>query len=255
LIGCLLGRQDIFGMGFTYPAAMWSGALPPQVMTDMVEWAANQGGVYTVNSPHQPTPKTISGVCGFVQLGQGWAFLLHDMVDRFQILMYAMAAIGNTPGTWTAAECFGPGGSASGYAAPSQVLLPTFLRWQLLFEDPFEEVLWFGRATPRTWLAADKTSPVALRGAPTSYGKLSFSMQATGTKTIAANVTLGSGFRWPAGGLTLRLRSPSYPALKISSVKVGGVSWSVFNATAETVTIAKAPQSLAALEDIVATLA
>jgi hypothetical protein len=31
-------------MGFTYPAAMWSGALPAHVMTAMVEWASNQVG-------------------------------------------------------------------------------------------------------------------------------------------------------------------------------------------------------------------
>ena len=29
-------------MGFTYPAAMWSGALPAHVMSAMVEWASNQ---------------------------------------------------------------------------------------------------------------------------------------------------------------------------------------------------------------------
>eukprot|EP01052_Picozoa_sp_SAG31_P048860 SAG31_NODE_10424_length_1140_cov_0.892411_1_plen_318_part_10 len=119
---------DIFGMGFTYPAAMFSGALPPQVMADMVEWADVQGGMFQSNVP--APPGQMKGVCSFVELGAGWGYLLHDMVDRFQVLMYALAALGNTPGTWTAAECFAPGAFASGYAVPSQTVLPTFLRWQ-----------------------------------------------------------------------------------------------------------------------------
>ena len=168
--------------------------------------------------------------------------------------MYAMAAVGNTPGTWTAAECFTPGGSASGYAAPSQTILPTFLRWQLLFEDPFAETLWLARATPRSWLASGKTA-VALKNAPTSYGRLSFSLQATGVQTVRANVTVGAGWKWPKGGVVLRLRSPGFPTRKISSVSVGGASCSTFNATAETVTIATAPQTFSALQDIVATFA
>ena len=49
------------------------------------------------------------GVCSFIQLGQGYGYLLKDDVDRFQVLMYGMAAHGNTPGTWTAAECWSPG--------------------------------------------------------------------------------------------------------------------------------------------------
>ena len=40
----IITSQDIFGMAFTYPAAMWSGALPAHVMTAMVEWASNQVG-------------------------------------------------------------------------------------------------------------------------------------------------------------------------------------------------------------------
>lgn len=211
-----------------------------------------QGGLYAVNVPHKPGQ--MAGVCSFVELGQGWAYLFYDMVDRFQILMYAMAALGNTPGTWTAAECFAPGGSASGYAVPSQTLLPTLLRWQLLFEDPFTQTLWLARAIPRTWLANGKTA-VALAGAPTSYGRLTFSLQSIGVSTVHGNVTLGVAFQWPPGGLILRVRSPHFPTRQITAVSVGGAKCSTFNATAETVTIATAPQSLSALQDIIATFA
>ena len=57
--------------------------------------------------------------------------------------------------------------------------------------------------------------------------------------------------------MVLRLRSPAFPAKKISRVSVGGAAhaWLAFNATAETVTIAAAPRSVAALQDVVATFA
>ena len=210
-----------------------------------------QGGLYAVNVPHKAGQ--MAGICSFVQLGQGWAYLFYDMVDRFQILMYAMAALGNTPGTWTAAECFAPGGSASGYAVPSQTLLPTLLRWQLLFENPFTQTLWLARATPRSWLANGKTA-IALNAAPTSYGRLSFSLQSSGALTVHGNVTVGVNFQWPPGGLVLRFRSPHFPTRQITAVTVGGATCITFNGTAETVTIATPPKSLGALQDIVATL-
>ena len=196
------------------------------LVLSMDQWADVQGGVYQSNTP--AATGAMKAVCSFVELGAGWGYLLHDMVDRFQVLMYAMAGLGNTPGTWTAAECWTPGAFSSGYAVPSQTVLPTFLRWQLLFEDPFVKTLWIARATPRTWLATGKTA-VALKNAPTSYGRLSFVLQAIDATAIHANVTLGAAFRWPVGGLTLRLRSPRYPSTKISGVTVGGAPFTSFN--------------------------
>ena len=74
--------------------------------------------------------------------------------------------------------------------------------------------------------------------------------------TIHANLTFPAGLSaWPEGGVVLRLRSPAFPAKKISRVSVGGAAWPAFNATAETVTIAAAPRSVAALQDVVATFA
>ena len=89
-------------------------------------------------------------------------------------------------------------------------------------------------------------------GATTS---LTFSLQSTGVSTIHGNVTLGVDFKWPPGGLVLRLRSPHFPTRQITDVSVGGAKSSTFNATAETVTIATAPQTLSALQDIIATFA
>ena len=208
------------------------------------------------------------GVCSFVQLGQGFGYLLKDVVDRFQILMYAIAALGNTPGTWTAAECWTagysvpqhsslPAQSASGYAAPSQTLVPTFLKWQLLFEDPFTSYIWIARAIPRSWLSTNRTA-VTMHDGVTSRGRLSFSLKASGASTITASITMvttsGRAFAWPTagGGIKLRLRAPSFPTRKLASVTVGGQAWTAFNATEETVTF---DRSVTGLDKIVATFA
>ena len=71
---------------------------------------------------------------------------------------------------------------------------------------------------------------------PSSYGRLSFTITATTATSITANITTADNFRWPAGGLKLRLRSPAYPAMKLSSVTIGRMAWQMFNATDETVT-------------------
>ena len=170
--------------------------------------------------------------------------------------MYGMAAGGMTPGTWTAAECWTMGGGSSGYAAPSQSLLPTLLKWQLLFEDPFAETLWIARAIPRSWLALGKN--VSVSRTPSSYGRLSFSLVASDADTITASIVLPPSFKWPPGGMQLRLRSPSFPHKKLSSVTVGGKPWPAagFNATAETVTFGGgASPGASALESIVAKFA
>ena len=181
-----------------------------------------------------------------------------------------------TPGTWTAVECMGldrrapsgslrptGGGMGSGYVAPSQALMPTVVKWLLQFED-YEQTLWLGKAVPRAWLEAGSPAVVVERS-PSSYGRLSFSLHATSTTTVVANVTLppalaaagehhaaAGGFAWPPGGVKVRIRHPSK---KLSSVAVGGKSWPNFNATEETVVFATAPGDTTALQHIVATFA
>ena len=145
------------------------------------------------------------------------------------------------------------GGGSSGYATPSQTLLPTLLKWQLLFEDPFSETLWLARAIPRSWLAPGKN--VSISRSPSSYGRLGFSLAASTPGVVRASITLAPGFKWPPGGILLRLRSPEYPAKRISGVTVGGKPWVDFNATAETVRFGATTPGTGALLSIVAMFA
>ena len=175
--------------------------------------------------------------------------------------MFAEASHGYTRGTWTATEDStldrrqwngGKQGDGSGYCAPSQTLLPTLMKWMLVFEDPRSRTLWLARAVPRVWLAGGGKR-VAVSDSPTRYGRISYSIepQSNGNGTMRANITLPAAFKVPPGGLKLRLRSPA--GQKLSSATVGGKPWLTINATEETIAFASASMPATAdLQRIVA---
>ena len=160
-------------------------------------------------------------------------------------------------GTWTAAECMSldSSQSATGYATPSQTIVPIMLKYLMVFEDPLTKTLWLGKALPRVWLAGGMTAGV--KAAPTRYGRVAFAITADAADEtkLTASLTLANASRWPPGGVRLRVRAPAFATGKtIASVTVGGQSWPHFNASAETVDFATAPQDLAALGHIVVRL-
>ena len=294
-VGCTYGRTRGYsphgphGAPYVFPTLdvfggthniLWSGALPEHVAREFVEFWAKTGGAFTMEAPH--VPPQWAGLCPFTQFGHGHGLLALDLVEQFQLFAFAMLTQAQTPGTWTAVECLGldrtgpsgalrptGGGMGSGYVAPSQALMPTIVKWLCQFED-HRGVLWLGKALPREWLASG-APPVALHRSPSSYGRISFSIAATSVDSVTANVTLpativrsqahhtsiagGQGFAWPPGGIKLRLRSPAFPAKKLSAVTVGGVRWLHFNATEETVVFVSAPRDPTALQRITATWA
>ena len=116
--------------------------------------------------------------------------------------------------------------------------------------------LWLGKAIPRVWLAAGEV--VAVEGASARGGRVSLRIEAASESLYKVNVTLPSSYAkqsWPSGGIKLRIRSPAFPHKKISTVTVGGKRWGDFNATRETVEFREAVAELAAMQDIVVTLA
>lgn len=169
-------------------------------------------------------------------------------------------------GTWTATECIGSldrDSSSSGYAAPSQTVLPALLKWMLVFEDPATKILWIGKGLPREWLrpgpdaepvrdsrsaAGGAGADISVRNSPTRYGRLSFLISVRSPTKVIANITLLPGpTTWPPGGLRLRLRLPGFRrGARITASSVGTV-----NATAETVDIWTLPSDgLRSLESI-----
>ena len=120
---------------------------------------------------------------------------------------------------------------------------------------------------PRAWLNTGERAQVA--NVPLSNGaRVGLSIESIGTldagggggESFKVNVTLrsrgggGGAFAWPSGGVVVRLRSPHWPARTIAAATVAGRPWPHINATDETVVFARAPPSLADMQDIVVTL-
>ena len=131
------------------------------------------------------------------------------------------------------------------YVAAGVVVAPTYLKWMLLFEEPNTRTVWLAKALPREWLGGDAGAPVEVSGAPTRYGRVSYTLRARGggasTLAVVANVTLPATFvggTGPPGGLRLRLRAPAPFAGRMTGVSVGGEAWADFDGRAETVDFA-----------------
>ena len=116
---------------------------------------------------------------------------------------------------------------------------------------------------PRAWLNTGERAQVA--NVPLSNGaRVGLSIESTLDEgggdggSFKVNVTLrargGGAFAWPSGGVVVRLRSPQWPARTIAAATVAGRPWPHINATDETVVFARAPPSLADMQDIVVTL-
>ena len=57
---------------------------------------------------------------------------------------------------------------------------------------------------------------VRLQGAPTRGGRIGLHITGDSVGHFAVNISLPEDFTWPVGGLVLRLRTPAFPAKKIS---------------------------------------
>ena len=191
-----------------------------------------------------------------------------DMADEFLLHYLATSAHAYTRGTHTAPESSDVTDRdtpATAYTAAGEVAAPTYLKWMLCFEEPETRTLWLAKATPRGWLAAGE-APIVAANLTTRYGRVTYTLRAVAPADgaafeVHANVTLPPSFAAspPDGGVRLRLRAPAAWAGRLSSVTVGGASWSSFSAAEETVDVPAAKLTAALLRDglprIVATFA
>ena len=177
-----------------------------------------------------------SAMWAYTVHGWGYGLLLLDRVEDFLIMFYALASHAHTRGTWTAAEIseLDRNATSSGYCVPTQTLVPTYLKWLLVWEDPVSRTLWLGKAAPRNWLAVGET--IAVANATTRYGRLSFSTHRASKTELLATLAMGPAAGFPPGGVKLRLRLPRDTRLRKASA-------GVLNATEETIFFASRPES------------
>jgi len=180
---------------------------------------------------------------GFLDFGPAYARLLYDWPREFLLLYYAHRAHIYSRGHWTAVEGAKIDGTLGGpYCSPSEVSIPTFTKWMLVFENPDEPVVWLAKATPRVWLEQGKTIRVA--DAPTRFGNVGYELHSDIDQgMVSAVLRLPEGYR---AATKLRLRVPGGKALR--SVRLNGASWTDFSPQLEVVNLPPGRQGKISVE-------
>jgi hypothetical protein len=133
-----------------------------------------------------------------------------DRPDRLVLALYGQLAAGMAPNTFVAGEgtTVAPLDGLyhrSTYRPPNSAANATLLETlRLLLVHESAAGLDLAFATPRAWLEPGKR--IAVRGAPTRFGPVSYSVDA-GERSLRVRVTVPS--RTPPGRLRLRLRLPA----------------------------------------------
>jgi len=164
-----------------------------------------------------------------------------SMAEEYLLFLYAQSHHACTKGTWTFWEkvLIDRRKSICCFAAPSQVTLPSALRWGLAFEDEAKGLLALARTLPRSWFSAQDAF-LNVKDAPVSRqllgsGAVSYSLRrhASAPKMLLISVDLGGGGGTQAKPgpalktLTLRLRMPASLGGTIKAVSSGtGEDWS-----------------------------
>ena len=110
------------------------------------------------------------------------------------LAVFSSAAHGMTRGTWTATEVpvFPRTAASTGYTPYNQAGNSVNIKWLLVWESTSTRTVWLGKAVPRVWLSVGER--VSVTNAPTRYGRLSLTIDATTNSTFNANITLPTTF-------------------------------------------------------------
>jgi hypothetical protein len=212
------------------PYALQSGLFPPssREARGALRYVRTHGsrllglvraGAYSLYGANARYP--LSGTDQVYGLSMARFLADNDHPDQLVLSLYGMLGAAMTPDTFVSGEAATVAplrGAAyrSMYLPPNAASNSAFLetlRLMLVHETPSGLELAFG--TPRGWLAEGKS--VATRGAPTSFGPVSYEINA-GADQVTATVTVQSRRR-PAA-LKLRLRLPL--SERVTAVRVNG---------------------------------
>jgi len=203
-----------------YAELLQPGVLPAEQANMVIDCmraygATTLGVVANVERPH-PNGRDI---LGFISYGYAQALLRLDRIEEYILFLYAHRYHDHSRGSWTAGEVSGITGDGALFCIPAQQTIPLLVRWMLVFEDPDEETLYFGRAIPRDWTASGKA--IAIEQAPTRWGRVDFKLVRDGERRFVANIALPNQRELPKT-LHVSFRLPSGNAL--ASLTVNGKS-------------------------------
>ena len=165
--------------------------------------ATTIGVVANVEPPH-PNGRDI---LGFISYGYAQTLLRLDRIEEYILFLYAHRYHDHSRGSWTAGEVSGITGDDTLFCIPAQQTIPLLVRWMLVFEDPDDDRLYFGRALPRAWVGSGK--PISIAQAPTRWGRVDYRLAPRGENQLLATIALPErgdlpkelqvSFRFPEG--------------------------------------------------------
>jgi hypothetical protein len=172
-----------------YAELLQPGVLPAEQENRIIDCmqayvATTLGVVANVERPH-PNGRDI---LGFISYGYAQALLRLDRIEEYILFLYSHRYHDHSRGSWTAGEVSGITGDGALFCIPAQQTIPLLVRWMLVFEDPDEETLYFGRAIPRDWIASGKM--IRINQAPTRWGRVDFQLVHDKEHRILANIVL-----------------------------------------------------------------
>jgi hypothetical protein len=93
----------------------------------------------------------------------------------------------------------------------------------LVLEDSDEDKIYFGKGLPRDWVGSGKE--IKINGAPTRFGKVDFTMQASPEKkTVVAHIALPNA--GSPSEIHVKFRLPAKSSLKSAAVNGGPATFS-----------------------------
>lgn len=176
-----------------------AGILPDELVTKVALWRREHGGELLAGTRFEQQ------MDNWPALHYARGLLETDDIEHYLLLMYGHWAHHCAQGTLSSYEQVriepdetGTRKMVAGQVVPCQVMVPTMLRWALVYEERDAEVLWLGRAMPRRWLAVGQK--VKITDVPTRFGEVGFTIKRT--NPTEAEVTL----RLPKKGLAAEVR-------------------------------------------------
>ncbi|WP_434029820.1 Tat pathway signal protein [[Pseudomonas] boreopolis] len=202
-----------------YAELLQADVLPEDLANLVIDCLRGHGGTTLgiVSNIWKPTPEG-RDILGFISYGYAQQLLRLDRIEEYLLFLYAHRYQAHTRGSWTAGEVAGITGGMPLFCMPAQMTVPLLLRWMLAFDQ--DDALYLARALPRDWLASGR--PVALRGAPTPWGRASLHLQADPARgTIEGRVELPErapsrawlSLRVPAGRRLVEVSVDGRPAV------------------------------------------
>lgn len=200
-----LGRHEWYCNYRYLPEMLSAGVLPAELVTKVAAWRRSHGGELLANTRFRHT------MDNWPALHYARGLLETDDLDHYLLLLYSHWAHHCAQGTLNSYEQVhiepdetGTRRLRAGQVVPCQVMMPTMLRWALVYEERDANTLWLCRAIPKRWLTSGEK--IKTNKVPTRFGKVGFAVAMTSGTTAEVNLRL------PQKGLpaeiNFRLRHP-----------------------------------------------